>query len=348
MKLGLSLFVAVVTFASAQDSPSLPDFTQLYPYEARQATVLHEFEAGTLVESIAVSQAGSIYATVIHPQDISKSFVWYQHQDDSRGQLHLTGAGTLAFSGDGHLYVNAGAAFEALTPDQQRQMGIYRLHVEDGLANGNFEHGDFEHGGFEHIAVAPQGAALNGITFDADNNLYAADSLGGKVWILKQGSNELEVWLEHDLLAPAGPAGFPGANGLKFFEGSLYVSNSSTGNFVRIDLTADGQPDDITIHSSGVNTDDFAFDVDGNIYATTHPFNTVVQITQDNDKVVLAASSENVIGPTAAVFGVADASDQLFVVTDGGLYEQMIGLRHYDALTPALVQLDIGIEGLTR
>jgi hypothetical protein len=133
---------------------------------------------------------------------------------------------------------------------------------------------------------------------------------------------------------------------VKFYHNDLYASNSSTGNIVRISVQPDGSAGQVLVYATGVPTDDFAFDVLGNIYATTHPFNTVVKIGRDGTQTVIATPEQNVIGPTAAAFGVRGADRlNLYVVTDGGLFGQLID-PNSPAGPPSIVRLEVGVPGL--
>jgi sugar lactone lactonase YvrE len=88
-----------------------------------------------------------------------------------------------------------------------------------------------------------------------------------------------------------------------------------------------------------VPTDDFAFDRAGNLYVTTHPFNSIVRVRPDGQHELLAGVAEGVSGPTDATFGTVPGDvGALFVVTDGGLLEG----RPLEEQRPALLRLDVG------
>jgi hypothetical protein len=59
----------------------------------------------------------------------------------------------------------------------------------------------------------------------------------------------------------------------------------------------------------------------GTLYITTHPFNTVVRVTQDGRRDIVANATQGIIGATDAAFGVLPSDrDTLYVVTDGGAF----------------------------
>src|SRR5262249_39054569 len=72
------------------------------------------------------------------------------------------------------------------------------------------------------IATFPVGAGLNGMTPDADGNLYLADSFLGVVWRVPAGGGTPSILI--DLHAP-GSLQLPGPNGIKFdkYQRQLYV-----------------------------------------------------------------------------------------------------------------------------
>ncbi len=51
---------------------------------------------------------------------------------------------------------------------------------------------------------------------------------------------------------------------------------------------------------TGLNPDDFVFDVDGNLYGTTHLYNSVVRITPERVMIMAADVSQGLAGSTAA------------------------------------------------
>jgi sugar lactone lactonase YvrE len=279
----------------------MPEATPLALVPAEE---LHAFEPGDFVESIAIDSEGILYATIIRLQGTNE--IWRMLPDGRSGTfVTLAGVGTISVDAEGNLYATV-TNFDLQNPEAVEPASLWRITPE---------------GSTEKLVTLPQGAQPNGSTLDAAGHLYVADSALGKIWLLPEGKSDIETWLEHDLLRPQGQPGFPGANGLKFFGGALYASNSSTGSIVRIPVGAGGVAGEPTVHATGVPTDDFAFDRLGNLYATTHPFDTVVRIKPDGGKETVATVEQGVIGPTAAVFGTQpDTTDRLYVVTDGGLF----------------------------
>ncbi len=207
----------------------------------------------------------------------------------------------------------------------------------------------------------------NGITLDANGNIYMADSsFNSRLFRLPfanrlpAGSGTSEVWApsEGGLVHrdPSSPQ--PGANGLKIFEDFLYISNSSTLGMLKIKIdatdgsaetTANGNLVTIAVGQMGVIGDDFAIDVDGNIWVTTHPLNGLVLMRADGTYKLIHDYKDEMWGPTSAVFGTAEGDKTtLYVVTDGNVFgnEWPGYMTQASELKPARVmRIDVGVEG---
>ena len=119
---------------------------------------------------------------------------------------------------------------------------------------------------------------LNGSAIDAAGRIYVADSTLGIIWQVVEGEPQGRIWLRDPLLAPRQYVGLaPGANGLRFCNGALYVTNSDKGTVIRVPVRDDGSAGVATVHASGVPGDDFAIDDDGSMYVTTHVHDSVVE-----------------------------------------------------------------------
>lgn len=232
-------------------------------------------------------------------------------------------AGVLTIVGDDTLYVTVSA------PTRQDAHGVWRFGLD---------------GQGQLFATLPPETGPNGITPGPDNNLYVADSNLGAVWRINPATGAVRQWVRHAQLARRPWLGlFPGANGLHFWQNDLYVAVSDRGQLVRVPLLPDGEAGELVVFVRGVPTDDFAFDAQGNLYATTHPFDTIVRVTPDGRRTVIATAAEGIVGPTAVAFGTLPGDEtSLYVVTDGGLFAQRADPR------PTLLRLDIPVTGAAR
>lgn len=299
----------------------VPDGGTNQPAPAKQRAVL---DPDSFPESIVVDSAGTIYVT-------QPTF------DGGRlGKIGPGGAvetftdltvGNITIDAADNLYGSVGFG----PPDRT---GIWRITPA---------------GATERIAPLPPGSLLNGLAVDGAGDLYVADSTLGRVWRWQPGDRELVAWVEHSLLGTRPLLGaLPGANGLKFFADALFVANSDSGEIVRIPVEADGRAGAPTVYARDLPTDDFAFDVEGNLYASTHPNNSVIRLRPDTTRETLATAVEGVVGPTAVAFDRApDRRTRLLVVGDGGWFARLINYETAGAQgKPNVVELEVGIEGL--
>lgn len=206
-------------------------------------------------------------------------------------------AGVIAFDADGGMYMTG----------QGTQLGVWRL-TPDGKGT--------------LFAKLPQGAWPNGITVGPDRRLYVADAALGVIWRVDPTSGVAQQALQADVLrARRFIALAPGANGLHFFGRDLYVTVSDAARVLKLPLHADGSLGKPSVFAEGIPGDDFAIDAQGTLYITTHPFNTIVRVTQDGQRRVVADATHGIVGATDAAFGVRpDDRDTLYVATDGGAF----------------------------
>lgn len=193
------------------------------------------------------------------------------------------------------------------------------------------------------VAGLPQGAAPNGIAYH-DGWLYVADTLLGQVWrIHSDGTGAPEVWSNSSLLTPLFLPLIPGPNGLQVFRGAVYVAVSDRAHVVAIPIKEDGSAGTARVHAAGIGLDDFAFDVHGNLYGTTDPFNTLVRISPDGTQTVLLTAADGLDGPTSATFGVGKNSKGLYITN--GAFPFFPGPT---PRRPSLMRLEIGVPGQPR
>jgi sugar lactone lactonase YvrE len=276
----------------------------------REVTTLKSFDfnARETPENIVVLTTGTICTTLVMAGTVWRSTDGTERVVREHDNAIPVG---LASDADDRLYV-------AVRGDDANVAGIWRRDVA---------------GRWARLAAAEPRAGLNGITFDESGTLFAADSVNGEILYLPPGQRELQLWLDDDHLKPTGPddpVSSTGVNGLKFWNGALYVTNTAQATVLRIDIQA-GQPDGVTKVYSNIPADDFAFDVSGNMYLAVHPENTVQRIAPDAAVTVLATADDGLDGPTAIV-----------VVREGLLVTNMgiLGTRH----TPSLLRLSVEVD----
>jgi sugar lactone lactonase YvrE len=192
------------------------------------------------------------------------------------------GMTAMALDNDGTIYVN-------LVASDPANRGVWAV-----APNGSIR----------MLAQLPANALPNGIARRHDV-LYVADSVLGVVWKVPTSGGEATIWADHPLLKVGPIPGIPGPNGLQIFHSEVYVSNPGQALIVAIDINPDGTAGAIRTHATGLFCDDFAFDLEGNLYATTGPFNTVLRVAPDGAITTLLTGNDGLDGPTAVAFGRA-------------------------------------------
>ncbi len=289
----VSLARAVVA-ALKKEFPPLANTLPAQPFPSLS---LAEFPVGTFLENIAVSEAGAIFVSSLEEGKV--------YQIDQAGQAQefaaVEKAAGLAFDASGTLFVGSSVG--------STQPGIYRA----------------EQGSAELIVPMPEAVFLNGLTHLHGSRFLVADSYRSLIWEVDTERRSCRVWVEHPSLAHAADPfhpvpQFPGVNGLKIRNGALYASSTEQQKLIRIPLDENLSPGTPEIFMTNINLDDFAFDDRGNLYGTTHVYNSVVKITPERVVTVIAGLAEGLAGSTAVAFGRTDADKTtLYATTNGGM-----------------------------
>jgi hypothetical protein len=222
--------------------------------------------------------------------------------------------------------------------------------VDDGgwLAFGWTMRGDvaafrvYADGRNEIFATLPDAVFPNGAQRFPGGHYLLADSVTATIWDVHYPSGAVSIWHRHPTLGPREGAWEPALNGMKVWGDRLYMTNSSTGQVLAMPI-ADGRPaGEIEVIRDNINADDFAFDVEGTMYLTTHPMDTVLKLTQAGELTRIAGPEQGVRGCTACRFGRVPGDETgLYVVTDGGLFNPRSG----DLKPAQVVRLETGIAG---
>jgi sugar lactone lactonase YvrE len=289
--------------------------------------VSFEKDAPELFESIVIDPQGNIYVTLATKGQIRK--ITPDGTESTTFAVLPVGEFDL-FNFKGMLVTLVmdpeGNLFATVTSSDPENKGVWKI-TPDGKP--------------QLWVKLPPESAPNGITMDSKGNLYVADSRLMLVWKIAQGGRTAEKWAVDDQLGKTGNKFLPGPNGLKFWKDDLYVSVSNSRHVVKIPVKADGGAGKPEIYIAGIPADDFAFDIQGNIYLTTHFNNTIIRVTTGGGRAIIATKEQGVVGPTAVAFGrLSQDRDKLFVIDDGGFANPLAEGR------PNVVKLDVGIPGL--
>ncbi|KAM3107670.1 SMP-30/gluconolactonase/LRE family protein [Phormidesmis sp. 146-33] len=297
--------------------PGLPSIFAESSIDLVPARQIADFPINTFLESISVSADGTLFFTSHLDGKV------FRIGTDGIPILHatITGKATgLAFTSDGNLLLSAW--------DKQNISTVFTISPQGTTAV---------------LVTLPDAIFLNGLTPLAEDRYLIADSYRGCIWELNIAEKTVRVWLEHsDLARSSSDNEFPAVNGLKIYGNSLYASNTEKMQLVRIPILLGGQPGEPEIFLQPVNLDDFAFDQEGNVYGTTHIYNSVVKITPSRHMTIIAQAEQGMAGSTALAFGRGESDrTSIYVVTNGGMsFPLPTGLE------PAkVVKLDVGIAG---
>jgi sugar lactone lactonase YvrE len=204
----------------------------------------------------------------------------------------------------------------------------------------------------------------NGLAFDDRGTLYVTESVSvvslpprgpGGIWRIPRGG-QAELWMRDELLRGTGALGQPvwiGANGIAYYHGNLYVTNTEKGTVVRIPVWPDGSvglPEKwaeledplpgspLATKFPGVMGDGVALDVHGNLYVAVLTRSAVVRINllDKSQETVAAIPLSPLDFPASLVFGTGKGERTNLFVTNLGM-GGWVG--------PGLVKIDAGVPG---
>jgi sugar lactone lactonase YvrE len=114
---------------------------------------------------------------------------------------------------------------------------------------------------------------------------------------------------------------------------------------VAIPIKQDGAAGRGRVHVE-LGFDDFAFDVEGNLYGTTNFVgNMVVRVTPDGRTKTLLTADDGLDGPSAAAFGVCNNASALYITNAAFPFFEGPDPEHR---RPSLLRLRIRIPGEPR
>ena len=111
-----------------------------------------------------------------------------------------------------------------------------------------------------------------------------------------------------------------GVNGIRYYKGAIYVSNSDAGTIIKIDVPEGddcGQGINPRIYANiGAGCDEFTFDTEGRIICALWYQNKVVRWTSDDHIETVADMSDYFMDiPTSVAFGrVGENRNQLYIL----------------------------------
>ncbi len=262
--------------------------------------------------------------------------------------------GGLMVSATGDLYVAVAAGTDR---------GVYRMNRE---------------GQIELLPGSDQIFFANGLAFDDVGTLWVTESVSiaspppnltvgpGSIWRIRRGGAP-ELALRDPLLAGTGALGnaFPiGANGIAFYHGNLFVTNTETGKVLRMSVSPDGSVGSLEVWTTLeemlppssplamkfplVMGDGIALDVHGNLYVAALTRSAVIRINlSDKSQQTVAVFPFPFIPEGSLPSARLDFPASLFFGTGTGertnLFVTNLGLGKW--VGPSLVKIDAGVPG---
>jgi putative intracellular protease/amidase/sugar lactone lactonase YvrE len=301
----------------------LPDIFDRTLTEIVPAQTITEFPVNTFLENLAIDPNDTIFVTSYESGKIYRLTPSGEQSEFASVNGNVAG---IAIERDGNLLV-------AATIDSPRRG--YRQRTPTIIRIDSA-------GSIETLVVLPDAMFLNGMTHLMGDRYLVADSYKGAIWEVDTKAKSARIWLQDPLLNRSDVNNpFPAVNGIKAYQNAVFTSNTQRQLLIRIPLM-DGAPGQPEVFLSNVNLDDFAFDADGNLYGTTHVYNSVIRISPAKEIATIATAAEGVAGSTALAFGRGDDLTSIYVTTNGGM-----SLPLPTGVAPAkVVRLEVGIPGL--
>ena len=298
---------------------------------------------GVTPRGVAVDKVGNVYVSAGELRaNIEYILIWKFTPAGEKSFFAEIGQGTiggLAVTADGDLYVAMAAGLNK---------GVWRVDRE---------------GQKELLPGSGQILFANGLAFDDRGTLYVTESLSmdsppvygpGGIWRIPRGG-QAELCLRDELLR--GSVVFPlpapiGANGIAYYHGNLYVTNTAKGTVLRIPVWPDGSVGEPEVWTTLLEVpgsplpgsfpvvmgDGVALDVHGNLYVAVLTRSAVVRINllDKSQETVAVWPPAKLDFPASLAFGTGKGERTNLFVTN-------LGNGRWAG--PGLVKIDAGAPG---
>jgi sugar lactone lactonase YvrE len=311
---------------------------------------------GVSPRGVAVDKVGNVYVSVGEVRSNLEYIQVRKFAPDGEQLFSVEiGQGTiggLVVTANGDLYI-------ALAAGSDR--GVYRMDRE---------------GPVELLPGSNQIFFANGLAFDDEGTLYVTESVSigatgfgqGGIWRIPPGG-WAELCVRDVLLTGTGALKQPvpiGANGIAYYHGNLYVTNTEKGTVLRIPVWPDGSIGTPEVWTTlqevpesplagaplPVSGDGVALDVYGNLYVAVLTRSAVVRIdlfdrTQETIAAFRVPDSLPLYGkldfPASLVFGTGMGERTNLFVTNMGTGKVIAPPLPW--VGPSLVKIDAGVPG---
>jgi sugar lactone lactonase YvrE len=296
----------------------LPPIFAQTPEAIVSSKTIAEFRVNTFLENIAADEQGNLFVTSYEEGKVYQIITAGNVQEVAKVDGNVAG---IAIDRQGNLLV---AGVDGKTP------AVFQIAQDGSVAT---------------LMTLPEAVFLNGMTPLTGDRYLIADSFKGAIWEIDAIAKTSKLWLQHEQLEPSkeNPSPFPAANGIKICSNTLYISNTQRQYLIRVPISLDYAAGVPEIFLTNVNLDDLAFDVQGNLYAATHVYNSVVKISPQGQVTTIATAEQGMAGSTALAFGRTESDrTSLYVTTNGGMSFPLP-----NGVEPGkVVRLEIGIRGI--
>jgi len=295
-----------------------------HPAEHREAPVsllptriIRTWPVGTFIENLCVLGEGSIVVSVHSAQTLEH--VKTDGTSTVLARMPMPATGLIAADG-----------------------GVYACGGTIGTPTGYLWYIGLDGSVREWLRI-DEAVFLNGLTPMRSGVALTVDSLLGTIYEIDVEARTARRWFQHEQLTKCSDEPMlPGVNGIKVFDGKVFVTNTDRALILAIPINPDGSAGELDIVAEGLRGDDIAFDALGNLYATTHIHNSLIRLGPDGERAVIAGPEEGMPGATSCAFGRREVDgDHLYVTTTGGIIMPFQG-KPQEA---KLVQIAVGMRG---
>jgi hypothetical protein len=288
--MSVTVLAILCMHASAQ---TLPPIYEKTPVALAPTKSVAEFPQGTFLENIVLTPNGDLYITSYLEGKV------YKVTASGQSSVWTTIDGTVAGI--------------ALNPDGSALLSGWIKGKDAAVFLVSAT------GKSEVLTKLDGGMFPNGVLRLSSGRFLVADSYKGAIWEVNTATRTASIWIADELLSRGSTDNpTPAVNGIKFFAGSVYASNTATQLLIRIPIV-EGKPGKPELLRKGLGLDDFDFGPDGTLYGATHVYNSLVSVKSDGTVTVLAGLAQGLAGSTAVATKQNKTGVTLYVTTNGGM-----------------------------
>jgi sugar lactone lactonase YvrE len=141
------------------------------------------------------------------------------------------------------------------------------------------------------MTVTGEHPGLDGLTYDADGNVYVTDAHQGMIWRVGKEGGAATAWVTSPLLKPTRPPPAIGANGLAFNKEhtALFVANTAQDTIIKIPVSGSplepGTPE-VFVNRAGGGPDGIIIDEHDNLWIACNQSDEVMVVEPKQGRVI--------------------------------------------------------------